>query len=108
MATIKREKFLAIQAKKGEKDQSDQKTTQKTTQKIVALIEEDPYITTEDMAIRIGIIRRNIAKNIKKLQKQGLIRRVGPDKGGYWEVIEQQKSDTVNDTSDTVNDTENV
>jgi hypothetical protein len=28
---------------------------------------------------------------MKKLQEQGIIRRVGPDKGGYWEVIEQNK-----------------
>lgn len=27
---------------------------------------------------------------MKKLQEQGIIRRVGPDKGGHWEVIEQE------------------
>ena len=39
------------------------------------------------MADSLGIIRRAVAKHIKKLQEQGIIRRVGPDKGGYWEII---------------------
>ena len=65
-----------------------QKTSQKTSQKIIGLVKEDPYISTSRMAEVIGIDRRNIARNIKKLQDQGIIRRVGPDKGGFWEIIE--------------------
>ena len=64
-----------------------QKTSQKTSQKIIDLIKEDPYISTTKMAEIIGVDRRNIARNIKKLQEQGAVRRVGPDKGGFWEVI---------------------
>lgn len=61
--------------------------SQKTSQKIIDLIKEDPYISTSKMAEIIGVDRRNIARNIKKLQEQGVVRRVGPDKGGFWEVI---------------------
>ena len=39
------------------------------------------------MAEIIGIDRRNIARNIKKLQEQDVVHRVGPDKGGFWEII---------------------
>ena len=63
-------------------------TSQKTSQKIIDLIKEDPYISTSKMAEIIGVDRRNIARNIKKLKEQGAVRRVGPDKGGFWEVIE--------------------
>jgi ATP-dependent DNA helicase RecG len=28
-----------------------------------------------------------VERNIKKLQEKGLLKRVGPDKGGRWEVI---------------------
>jgi ATP-dependent DNA helicase RecG len=66
---------------------ASQKTSQKTSQKIIDLIKEDPYISTTKMAEIIGVDRRNIARNIKKLQEQGAVRRVGPDKGGFWEVI---------------------
>lgn len=62
--------------------------SQKTSQKIIDLIKEDPYISTSKMAEIIGVDRRNIARNIKKLQEQGVVRRVGPDKGGFWEIIE--------------------
>ena len=62
-------------------------TPQKTSQKIIDLIKEDPYISTSKMAEIVGVDRRNIAKNIKKLQEQGIVRRVGPDKGGFWEII---------------------
>ena len=64
------------------------KTSQKTSQKIIDLVKEDPYISTSKMADIIGIDRRNIARNIKKLQEQSIIRRVGSDKGGFWEIIE--------------------
>lgn len=61
--------------------------SQKTSQKIIDLIKEDPCISTSKMAEIIGVDRRNIARNIKKLKEQGAVRRVGPDKGGFWEVI---------------------
>ena len=61
--------------------------SQKTSQKIIDLIKEDPYISTTKMAEIIGVDRRNIARNIKKLKEQGAVRRVGPDKGGFWEII---------------------
>ena len=65
-----------------------QKTSQKTSQKVIDLIKDDPYISTSEMADLIGIDRRNIARNIKILKERCIIRRVGPDKGGFWEVIE--------------------
>ena len=61
--------------------------SQKTSQKIIDLIKEDPYISTTKMAEIIGVDRRNIARNIKKLKEQGAVRRVGPDRGGFWEII---------------------
>ena len=34
--------------------------------------------------------RRHIARYMDKLKKQGVIKRVGPDKGGYWEVLDNE------------------
>lgn len=64
-------------------------TTQKSTQRILDLIRENPYVTTQEMADSIGIIRRTIAKHIKSLQDKRIIKRIGPDKGGHWEVVEE-------------------
>ena len=59
---------------------------QKSVQKIVSLIKADPHITTQTIADQLGINRSGVARHIKRLQEQGVIRRIGPDKGGYWEV----------------------
>ena len=69
-------------------DKSSQKTTQKTTQKILKLIKNYPEITKEELAEKCGITLDGIKWQLKKLKSQGIIRRVGPDKGGYWEVVE--------------------
>ncbi len=42
------------------------------------------------MAEAIGIDRRNITRNLKKLRDQKIIIRVGGDKGGHWEVVSTQ------------------
>lgn len=31
--------------------------------------------------------RSVVARHIKTLQEKGIIRRVGPDKGGHWEIL---------------------
>ena len=72
----------------GSNAEATQKSTQKSTQKIIELIKDNPQITTQEMAEAIGIIRRTVAKHIKSLQEKGIIKRVGPDKGGHWEVVE--------------------
>jgi len=35
----------------------------------------------------IGISEDGIKFNLSKLKKENKIRRVGPDKGGHWEII---------------------
>ena len=64
----------------------DRKGGQKTNETIIALISENPKITTTQMATSLGINRSALSKHLKRLQTEGVIRRVGPDKGGYWEV----------------------
>jgi len=41
------------------------------------------------LAGNLGISDRGVKKNISKLKSDGLIRRIGPDKGGYWEIIKK-------------------
>ena len=65
-----------------------QKSSQKSQQRIVDLIKERPEITTTEMAEIIGMSRRSIVNITNRLQEECVIRRVGPDKGGHWEVIE--------------------
>ena len=66
---------------------AQKKRHRKRHRKIIDLIKEDPNISTQDMADIIGIDRRNIARNLKKLQENGIVKRIGPDKGGYWKIV---------------------
>ncbi len=68
--------------------ESSLKSSLKSSQKILELISASPSITISEIADRLGMTTRGVDKNIKRLKEQGAIRRVGPDKGGHWEVIE--------------------
>lgn len=72
---------------------TENKVTQKVAvkvtvnqQKIIDAINVNPYITQEKLADIVGIARKNIVANMKKLQENGLIKRIGADKNGYWQV----------------------
>ena len=68
------------------------KITRKITvnqKKIIEAIKNNPYSTQEELSEVVGIARLNIIKNMKKLQEQNLIKRIGADKNGYWQVEEE-------------------
>ena len=55
--------------------------------KMVFLINNNSAITLKELAESIGISTTAIDKNIAKLKEKNIIRRVGGDKGGSWEII---------------------
>lgn len=55
-------------------------------QKILEAIKGNSYITQEELSQVVGISRKSIIQNMKKLQENGLIKRVGADKNGHWEI----------------------
>jgi len=61
--------------------------TQKSFQKIIKLMQGDSTITIAALSEALGVTDRAVKKQIKKLKAEGRIRRVGPDRGGYWEVV---------------------
>ncbi len=67
---------------------ASEKTSEKTSDKIISLVKDDALITIERLAEYCGVTTRSIERNLNKLQKRNKIKRVGPDKGGHWEVIE--------------------
>ena len=64
-----------------------EKGCQKTSDKLVSLLKDRPTLTQDGMARAIGISRQAIQKHLRNLKASGRIRRVGPDKGGHWEVL---------------------
>ena len=61
-------------------------TGTKTTQKILEAIVANPKVTRSSLAEIIGITPDGVKAALKSMKDMGLIRRVGPDKGGHWEV----------------------
>jgi ATP-dependent DNA helicase RecG len=65
-----------------------QKTTQKTAQKILELLRTNPSVGRGEIAAQLGDITEDGVKyHLNKLKTEGRIRRIGPDKGGHWEVL---------------------
>lgn len=69
-------------------------TVEKTVEKpvenaqaiILSALEHFPTSTQKDLQAATGLSRRGVEWNIKSLKDRGLIRRVGPSRGGHWEV----------------------
>ena len=64
-----------------------EKTVEKTVEKILQAIREHPKISIREMQIVTGLTRRGVERNLRKLKSEGIIKRVGPAKGGHWEII---------------------
>jgi len=66
---------------------SDEKTSEKVSGIILNLMEQNPEITIPEMAEHLKKTPRTIERIINKLKADKVIDRIGPAKGGRWEVI---------------------
>lgn len=55
--------------------------------KIMEMIETNPVISKKQMVETGNLSKKTIEYNLEKLKRKGLVKRVGPDKGGHWEVV---------------------
>ncbi|MFA6003103.1 MAG: ATP-binding protein [Elusimicrobiota bacterium] len=63
------------------------KTVVKIGERMLALIRRNPRITRTEIAMRTGLSVRGVEWNLAGLKKQGRLKRIGPDKGGHWELV---------------------
>lgn len=64
-----------------------EKTREKTREKILRFLGENPRITQAELVQRTGLSRGGVEWHLKNLKAKGILRRVGPAKGGHWEVL---------------------
>lgn len=57
--------------------------------KILDLIYKNKFITTKELSDKIGISTTAIDNNIAKLKQKGILKRIGPAKGGHWEIVDR-------------------
>jgi ATP-dependent DNA helicase RecG len=63
------------------------KVSGKTSGKILTLIARNNEVTIPELAKVIGVTERSIERNLRKLQEQKYLKRVGGAKGGHWELV---------------------
>ena len=101
ISSIQTEKLIEPEQKVAEKlTENHQKLIEKLIEKaaiqgdrltenrksILRLVIDDPYISKADLSKLVGISVAAISANIEVMRGKYL-RRVGPDKGGFWEII---------------------
>ena len=60
---------------------------QKSSMKILELIKQNPKITLEEIANVLGISKRAVEKQVKKLREARTIERIGSDRSGWGKII---------------------
>ena len=64
------------------------KSGQKNADRLLGLLKDRPQATQGDMVAIVGINRSAIQRHLSNLKAAGRLRRIGPDKGGHWEVVD--------------------
>ena len=77
---------LSIRYEKNEPVNEPVKLT-KATQRVFKCLKRRPDITIEEMASETGVARETVKRALKTLREKGIIRRVGSDKTGYYEIL---------------------
>lgn len=68
------------------------KTPGKTPERILSLLAGTPTLSIPDLAQQIGKSESAIERAIRKLREAGRLARIGPDKGGHWQVLDSDHS----------------
>ena len=56
-------------------------------QQILELLRQHPRMAARELAQQVGISSRKVEQNIARLKELQLLQRIGPAKGGHWEVL---------------------
>ena len=68
--------------------QTEGKNVGRSAGKILQLLQMNPQITIQEIAIRLRVMESAVEKQIRNLREQEIIGRIGPAKGGHWEILE--------------------
>lgn len=79
----------------GEKTSEGREKKKKSREKILDLLRGHPEYSTARLAEQIGITSKAVEKQLARLKAEGLVQRIGPDKGGRWEVIRELLGGTI-------------
>lgn len=55
---------------------------------LLRLLKAHPGLTAKQAAEHLGLSPRAVEKQLAALKAAGRLRRIGPNKGGHWQVVE--------------------
>ena len=67
------------------------KRAQKGHEKILEFIKDNPQISIPALAKEFGITVKAMRLTLDKLKAEKRISRIGPNKGGYWQIMDMQR-----------------
>jgi ATP-dependent DNA helicase RecG len=70
-----------------ERKEGSEKSSEKSSEKILAILKERNMASAREIAEILGLTPRAVEKQIGALKAAGRLRRLGPAKGGRWEVV---------------------
>lgn len=73
-----------------EKQAKDGEKKIKSREKIISLLSQDNSLSAAALAERTGITPKAVEKHIAKMKAEGILKRIGPDKGGHWQIAERK------------------
>ena len=50
---------------------------------------DNPNITIQQIMVKTALSEPGVKKNLKRLKEKEIIKRIGSNKTGYWEVIDE-------------------
>lgn len=53
---------------------------------VLSLLKAEPHLTSDELALKLGISTRTVKRRLKTLKEIGAIERIGSNKTGYWKV----------------------
>ena len=89
-AASEREAKSVVKSVVKTREKSVVKSVVKNTDQILTHLKENPSATRQQLAAETGLTIRGVERNLKVLKNAERIRRVGPAKGGHWEVVDGQ------------------
>ena len=56
--------------------------------KILESIIKNKFVTIPELSRMLGISTTAVENNLAKLKTKKILKRIGPDKGGHWEIVD--------------------
>ncbi len=73
----------------GSEESSEESSEEKAEETpLLRLLKAHPELTAKQAAEQLGLSPRAVEKQLATLKANGRLRRIGPNKGGYWQVVE--------------------